>query len=126
MGIINGLLGNATTLNPEEVQKKHADILTPGEEVHAAFKVIRDSFIFTNKRLILIDVQGITGKKVEYLTIPYKSIKYFTVETAGRFDLDAELKIWASSSPQPTVNKQLKKGTDVIGLQRTLAHFVIN
>jgi len=54
-------------------------------------------FIFTNKRLILVDKQGITGKKIEYFSVVYKSISRFSIETAGNFDLDAELKIWISS-----------------------------
>jgi hypothetical protein len=62
--------------------------------VHTAYLLIRDTILFTDRRLILIDKQGITGKKTEYHSIPYRSITHFAVETAGTFDLDAELKIW--------------------------------
>lgn len=61
-----------------------------GENVEAAFKLVRDLIVFTEKRLILVDKQGITGKKTEFQSIPYKSISRFSVETAGRFDLDSE------------------------------------
>lgn len=126
MGFLSGLLGNATEANTEQIQKKYNEVFIPGEEVQAAFILIRDTFIFTNKRLILIDVQGTSGKKVEYLSVPYKSIKYFSVETAGTFDRDAELKIWVSNSHGPTISKEIKKGIDIVSLQRTLAYFVMN
>ncbi len=126
MGFLSGLLGNATEANTEQIQRKYNEVFLPGEEVQAAFILIRDTFIFTNKRLILIDVQGTSGKKVEYLSVPYKSIKYFSVETAGTFDRDAELKIWVSNSHGPTISKEIKKGIDIVSLQRTLAYFVMN
>lgn len=126
MSILSGLLGNASTQDNGKVQKQMADVLIPNETVEAAFQVIRDQFVFTNKRLILVDKQGFTGKKVEYKSIPYKSIKYFSVETAGRFDLDAELKIWVSNRPEPTISKLLKKGIDVVSLQKTLAYYVVS
>ena len=55
--------------------------------------MIRDLFVFTNKRLILVDKQGLTGNKVEYHSLPYRTITHSRVETAGHFDLDAELKV---------------------------------
>ena len=74
----------------------------------------------------MVDVQGVSGKKVEYLSVPYKSIKYFSVETAGGFDRDSELKVWVSDSHAPTISKQVKKGIDIVSLQRPLAYFVMN
>ena len=85
---------------------------------------MRDLFVFTDKRLILIDKQGITGKKAEYHSIPYKSISHFSVETAGTFDADAELKIYVSSNPNP-IQREFKRGTDIIGVQKTLAQCVL-
>lgn len=123
--MLDAILGNATQADNASVQKQHSNIFIPGETVEAAFRLMRDLIVFTNKRLILVDVQGITGKKVEYKSLPYKNIKYFSIETAGRFDRDAELKIWVSSRSEPTVYKQLKKGIDVVSLQRTLAYFIL-
>ena len=91
-----------------------------GETTEIAFKVIGDFFVFTQYRLILVDLQGITRSKAEYLSIPYKSIVRFSVETAGTFDLEAELKIWVSGDSAP-IQKTLKKGTDVRGVQRAIA-----
>ncbi len=126
MSIIDAVFGNASQADAKKVQKEHEEIFIPNEEVKAAFRLIRDLFIFTDKRLILVDKQGLTGKKVEYLSVPYKSIKYFSVETAGRFDRDAELKIWVGNRPEPTIQKELKKGIDIISLQRTLAYYLLN
>lgn len=121
MGFLNGLLGNASTANKEEVTKEVEQLLADGEEVDAAFKLIRDLIIFTDRRLMFVDKQGITGKKVEYQSIPYKSISRFSVETAGRFDLDAELKIWISGEQTPTISKQFKKDSSIYDIQKILA-----
>jgi hypothetical protein len=119
MGLLDGLLGNASEVNTDEVAEELSPIIGDSESVKQVFKVIRDMFVFTDKRLILIDKQGMTGRKVEYHSIPYKSITQFKVETAGHFDLDAELKIWISGQSEP-VQKELKKET-AAGIQQTLA-----
>ncbi|MFO7682998.1 MAG: PH domain-containing protein [Chloroflexota bacterium] len=126
MGFLSGIFGNATQADAEQIQTKFKDVFIPEEKVHAAFVLVRDTFIFTDKRLVLVDLQGTSGKKVDYLSVPYKSIKYFSVETAGTFDRDAELKIWVSDSHAPTISKQISKGIDIVSLQRTLAYFVLN
>ena len=125
MGLLSGLLGNASVMDGKEVQKEYGKIFLKGEKVEAAFKIIRDLFIFTNKRLVLIDKQGLTGKKIEYLSIAYKSISKFSVETAGTFDLDAELKIWVSSEKLPSISKKFNKSVDVYEVQKILADFVL-
>ena len=79
---------------------------------------------FTDRRLLLIDKQGITGRKVDYHSIPYRSISHFSVETAGTLDMDSELKIYISSNPTP-IEREFKKGTDIIGVQRMLAEAVL-
>lgn len=121
MGFFDSLLGNASTMDVKKVEKDLESILIAEEQVEAAFKVFRDLMVFTEKRLILVDKQGMTGKKVEYHSIPYKSISHFSVETAGTFDLDAELKIWISSATEPLINKQFKKDTSIYDIQKILA-----
>lgn len=125
MGIFDGLMGNASELNVDHVQKEIKHILTRSENVKNAYKVIRDTFVFTDKRLILIDKQGVTGKKTEYLSIPYKSIVSFSVETAGTFDLDAELKIWVSGNSVP-IQKKFNKSTNIYDVQSVLAEYVLS
>lgn len=124
MGLFDGILGNASNVDSEKIQEELEEILISGETVDAAFKLIRDLIVFTSKRLILVDKQGVTGKKVEYHSIPYKSISHFSVETAGRFDLDAELKIWISSAELPAVSKQFKKDSSIYDIQKVLASVV--
>jgi hypothetical protein len=123
MGLFSNLMGRATELDPKELEKDFAPVLFEGELIESAFKIFRDQWIFTNKRLIMLDVQGMTGSKKEYHTVPYKSITQFLVESAGTFDGDCEIKIWLSGAQTP-LKKELKKGIDVINLQKTLASYV--
>lgn len=125
MGLFSALLGNAGIVKQEDLIKEYGKLLCQGEEIELGFKLIRDTFIFTNKRLILVDVQGLTGSKVEYLSISYKSISRFSVETAGKFDLDAELKIWISSEAVPSIQKKFNKSVNVFDVQNVLAYHVL-
>lgn len=120
MGIFNKILGNASEASSDELNEKYGRLLIESETVEMGFKLFRDTFMFTNKRLILIDVQGITGSKVEYLSLPYKSISRISLETAGTFDLDAELKIWISSENIPSISKKFNKSIDVYEVQKYL------
>ncbi|MGO4293261.1 PH domain-containing protein [Chitinophaga sp. RAB17] len=126
MGFFSGLLGNAGEVSQEQLIKDYGKLLIDSETIELGFKLIRDTFIFTNKRLILIDKQGITGSKTEYRSVTYKSISRFSVETAGTFDLDAELKIWISSELQPSIVKQFNKSVNVYDVQKVLAFYVLN
>lgn len=124
MGFLDGLLGNASEVNIQELNSEFAKVLAKGERIEKAYKLIRDLFIFTDKRLILIDKQGLTGKKVDIRSIPYKSVTQFSIETAGHFDLDAELKIWVSGSSAP-IEKQFNKSLNIYELQSVLAEYVL-
>jgi hypothetical protein len=125
MGIFSAILGNAGAVSSEELAKHYGRLLTENEEIELGFKLIRDTFIFTNKRLILVDIQGITGSKTEYKSISYKSISRFSVETAGTFDLEAELKIWVSSELQPSITKKFNKSVNVYDVQKVLAYHAL-
>ena len=120
MGLLDKLMGNASEVDAGEVQVELAPVLADSESVTQAFKLVRDMFVFTNARLIFIDKQGMTGKKVEYHSVPYRAITQFNVETAGHFDMDAELTIWISGQSNP-LKAELKKET-AIGLQKSLAN----
>ncbi|MGF7034360.1 hypothetical protein J2T17_005310 [Paenibacillus mucilaginosus] len=124
MGLFDGLMGNASEVPAAEAQKEFGTLLTREERVEKAYKLIRDIFVFTNKRLILVDKQGVTGRKIEYLSVPYRSITRFSIETAGTFDLDAELKIWVSGTAEP-VRKQFNKSLNIYALQAILAEYVL-
>lgn len=126
MGIFSSLLGNAGVANPEELNKEYANLLFDNETIEVGFKLLRDVFIFTNKRLILVDKQGLTGKKIQYLSVAYKSISKFSIETSGHFDLEAELKIWISSETLPSVEKKFNRQVNIYDLQKVLAQHVCN
>ena len=125
MGIFSALLGNAGAVDQESVMNDYGKLLIEGESIELGFKLIRDTFIFTSKRLILIEKQGITGSKIEYKSIVYKSISRFSIETAGTFDLEAELKIWVSSEVNPSIVKQFNKSVNVYDVQNILAFHVL-
>lgn len=108
MGLFNAILGNASEVNLENVAKEFEPILIDGENIEKAFKMIKDMFIFTNKRLILVEKQ-LVGSKVDYLSIPYANVIKFSRESAGILDLDAELKIWIKDEAAP-ISKQFGKG----------------
>jgi hypothetical protein len=122
MGFLDGLTGNASRVDPRAAAEEYGRLLAPGEQVQAAYQLVRDAFLFTDRRLILIDKQGVTGRKMQYHSIPYKSITHFGVETAGAFDLDAELTIWVSGGHG--IAKQFGRGVDVYEVQALLAAFV--
>jgi Bacterial PH domain len=124
MGLLSGLLGNASEVEPSALQAQFAQILTPGEEIQKAYQLIRDMFVFTDKRLIFVNHQGMSGKKVEYQSIPYRSITRFSVETGGAFDLDAELKIWLTGNPTP-IELQFNKKLSIYKVQSVLAGYVL-
>ena len=120
MGLLDALMGNASEVSVEEVQEELSPILSDNEQISQVLKLVRDMYVFTDKRLILIDKQGLTGKKVDYHSVPYRAITQFKIETAGHFDMDAELKIWVSGQSEP-LEVELSKDT-VVNFQKTLAN----
>jgi hypothetical protein len=124
MALLDGLLGNASEIDTKKLQAEFSKVLAAGENIESAYQVIRDLFIFTEKRLILVDKQGLTGSKIEYHSIPYRSITHFSIETGGHFDLDAELKIWVSGSSTP-FEKKFNKRLSIYEVQALLASYVL-
>jgi hypothetical protein len=118
------MLGNASKIDPARIQEEFSQILAPGEKVEHAYQLIRDYFVFTDKRFVVVDKQGITGSKIDYHSIPYKSITHFSIETGGTFDLDAELKIWISGTAAP-IQKQFNKKLSIYEVQSVLASYVL-
>ena len=98
-------------------------ILTRGEEALVAYKTFRDSAIFTTKRLIMRDAQGLTGKKVEIYSLPYKAIDMWSTENAGTFDLDAEVELWTRAGH---IKIKLNHKIDVRQIDSLIAHCVLN
>jgi hypothetical protein len=124
MGLLDGMMGNASKIDPSQIQAEFTQIMAPGERVEHAYQLIRDYFVFTDKRFVLVDKQGLTGKKIEYHSIPYRNITHFSVETAGTFDLDAELKIWISGTKEP-IQKTFNKKLSIYEVQSVLASYIL-
>lgn len=119
MGLLSGVLGLDSETDVRDVQEDLGPILVPGETVDLAFQVVRDLLVFTDHRMIIVDKQGVTGRKRRIQSIPYRAITTFCVETAGSLDKDSELTVWVSG--QPPLVRHLSRRTDVTGIQRALA-----
>jgi hypothetical protein len=120
MGLLGGMLGLSSEADAEKVEAQLEKILVENETVELAYQLVRDLTVLTDRRIILVDKQGITGKRTEYVSIPYKSIVKFSVETAGHFDMDADITLWLSSHREPT-KLELRKSGDVSQLIRLIA-----
>ena len=94
-----------------------------GEYILQTFQSIRDGIVFTNKRMIAINVQGITGKKKDFTSLPYNKIQAFSVESAGVFDLDSELELWFSGLGR--VKFEFTANANVTKLCKTISDLVL-
>lgn len=120
----NGFFARLKQVKADEFGGIINDFLIDGETVISAYKSIRDGVVFTNKRIIAINVQGITGKKQDYTSIPYSKISTFSLETAGFFDLDAELELYMSGVGK--VKFQFTQSTDVKEICRAISKFTLS
>lgn len=109
--------------DPGKFMQSIQPLLVQGEQIAASYQSIRDYLIFTNKRIIAVNVQGITGKKQDYTSLPYNKIQAFSVETAGVFDLDAELELWFSGLGR--VKLEFTADTDITGICRMIGSMVL-
>ena len=120
MGLIDSLLGHAGETSVEKLQPELQPMLAEGERIEVGFAFVRDMVVFTDRRLILINKQGVTAKKVEYRSIPYRSIVMHSLETAGHFDLEADFNLWLSGQPAP-ISIKLGRGEGSTRLVALLA-----
>ena len=110
-------------VNNNEGESRVGYILVDGEQVSATFRSMRDMVIFTSKRIISVNVQGITGKKVDFTSLPYARIQAFSVETAGTFDLDSELELWFSGMGK--VKFEFKGSVDIKGICKMISNYIL-
>ncbi|MGJ4083055.1 PH domain-containing protein [Corynebacterium macclintockiae] len=97
-------------------------LLVPGEQAVVAFKTFRDSAVFTTKRLIMRDAQGLRGKKVEVYSLPYSSINMWSTENAGTLDFNAEIELWTRAGK---IKVKIGRDLDVRRLDSLIAHSVL-
>ena len=105
-------------LVPHDVQ----ELLINGEVAERAFRTVRDVAIFTNKRLIVKDVQGLTGSKVEIYSLPYSSVHMWSTENAGMLDFTSEVELWTRAG---NIKIQLKRDINIRSFERLLAEYIL-
>lgn len=106
-----------------DVMKLVTPMLVEGESVFAAFQGLRDRVIFTTKRIIAVNVQGLTGKKKDFTSLPYSKIQAFSAETAGTFDLDCEMELYFSGLGK--VKFEFTSGFDIVSFNKILSSYVL-
>ncbi|WAA09051.1 PH domain-containing protein [Fervidibacillus albus] len=111
-----------TFLEETTVPRDVEEVLVDGEYAEIAYRTIRDVAVVTNKRIIIADKQGLTGKKVEIYTIPFKSILMYSTENGGRLDMNAELELWTRVG---RLKLNLNKKVDVRKLDRLIAQHIL-
>ncbi len=119
----NGSFVKLGPIDPQCLADELDTLLVQGEQVHLAFKGIRDSVVFTDKRLISINVQGMTGKKRDYTSLPLNKVQAWSVETAGTFDLDTELELWFSGLGK--VRLEFKGNVNIRQIGQLIGHHVL-
>jgi hypothetical protein len=124
MAIMSSFTGNAGPMDPGAANAEFQRLLANGEQIYAAFDFVRDAMLFTNGRLILVDKQGITGRKVEYLSIPYRSILRFSVQTEGHLFAEARMHLYVDGMKDP-IEKEFNAQVDIYQVQGVLASFAV-
>lgn len=104
------------------IPKDIGQLLTDGEEAVASYKTFRDCAIFTNKRLIVRDSQGITGKKVEMYSLPYSSINMWSSENAGTLDFNSEVELWTRAGH---IKIKLQRGIDIRRFDKLISDAIL-
>lgn len=120
----NGVFIKLKRINPEKIMGDIGPLLVMGESVVSAYKGIRDYVVFTDKRVISVNAQGITGKKRDYTSMPYSKISVFSVETAGVFDLDSELEMYFSGLGK--VKFEFAGESDIVKIGQLIGEYALN
>lgn len=119
----NGSFVKLKEVDNAEGQQMVGELLIDGESIQSSFRGMRDMVMFTNKRLIVVNVQGISGKKKDFTSLPYSKIQAFSVESAGTFDLDAELELWFSGLGK--VRLEFSSKFDIKAFNRFLGSYIL-
>ena len=114
---------NLKSIDIKDIRQEVYNLLVSGENIISAFKTIRDQVVFTDKRIFVINVQGVTGKKTSYSSYPYSKVQYFAIETAGVLDIDSELILTFSNGS--TLELEFKSNVDIRSISQAIAHFIL-
>lgn len=116
---------NLKPISNDEVRGEVDGLLIADEKVEFAFKTIRDQLVFTNKRIISIDVQGITGKRKSFATMPYSKIQYFSIQTPGFMELFPDSELFVMFTNGFTAKFEFKCAVDIGKIGRMLSEYVL-
>ncbi len=116
---------NLKPISNDEVRGEVDGLLIADEKVEFAFKTIRDQLVFTNKRIISIDVQGITGKRKSFATMPYPKIQYFSIQTPGFMELFPDSELFVMFTNGFTAKFEFKGAVDIGKIGRMLSEYVL-
>lgn len=116
---------NLKPIDLASVRNEVNGLLISGEEAIMAFKTIRDQLVFTNKRIIAIDVQGITGKRKSFSTLPYSKIQYFSIQTPGFVELIPDSELFIMFSNTFTAKFEFKGNVDIDKIGRMISEYVL-
>lgn len=116
---------NLKPIRVDAVKGEVNGLLIGGEEVVMAFQTVRDQLIFTNKRIIAVDVQGITGKRKSFSTMPYSKIQYFSIQTPGFGELIPDSELFIMFSNTFTAKFEFMGGVDIGKIGRMISEYVL-
>lgn len=116
---------NLKPISNDEIRGEVDGLLIADEKVEFAFKTIRDQLVFTNKRIISIDVQGITGKRKSFATMPYSKIQYFSIQTPGFMELFPDSELFVMFTNGFTAKFEFKGAVDIGKIGRMLSEYVL-
>ncbi len=109
----------------ENVRGEVNGLLISGEECVMAFQTVRDQLIFTNKRIISVDVQGVTGKRKSFASMPYSKVQYFSIQTSGFLEIIPDSELFIMFSNGATAKFEFKGNTDIGNIGRMISEFVL-
>ncbi len=126
--VSTGIVGDANLLNLKEINQNQVrpevgSLLLPDESIVQCFMTVRDQVIFTDKRVFVVNVQGITGKKVSYFSYPYSKVQYFGIETAGVLDIDSELVMVFSNGAR--VQFDFRSQVDIRSICANISRYIL-
>lgn len=116
---------NLSPISVSEVRDEVNGLLINGEIIVQAFKTVRDQLIFTNKRIIAVDVQGITGKRKSYSSMPYSKVQFFSIQTPGFVELVPDSELFLMFSNGFNAKFEFKGGVDIGQIGRMISEFVL-
>ncbi|WP_252225968.1 PH domain-containing protein [Clostridium sp. ZBS2] len=119
----NGALFKLKQISNDDISKQIEPLLISNEIIVSSYKAIRDYVVFTSKRVIAVNVQGITGAKKDYTSLPYSKVQAYSIETAGTFDLDSELEMYFSGLGK--VKFDFKGNSNIVKIGQVISEFVL-